>query len=96
MAENDVVMLFESDSMFGAVFKMVSIPDELRDKSGYVNTYDVLDAIEESADWVDDETGDDGMPGQSGHFYEVHASDVDAFKEKLTERITALLQNVAS
>jgi len=89
------VLEFEEDFLRGELFSFAEIPEKWQegDYIAELDHYEILDALNESADYVDEEVFEDGMPGMSGTYYKVYAADVQAFRSKLTNRLLLLLES---
>lgn len=59
---------------------------------GELDTYEILNALYESADFVGEDVFDDGMPRMSGTYYKVYAEDIESFRKKLTTALLKLLE----
>ena len=93
--EEKPLLEFEEDSLRGELFYFADIPDEWHDGDNIeeLDQSDILDALIETADFVDEDVFEDGMPGMSGAYYKVYASDADSFKTKLTSSLLELLES---
>ena len=89
------VLEFEEDFLRGELFSFAEIPDGWHegDYIAELNHGEILDALNESADFVDEDVFDGDMPGMSGAYYKVYATDVEAFRQKLTDRLLLLLES---
>ncbi len=95
MSEQTPVFEFEEDSLWGEVFGFADIPEFWRD-GDYIcelDRSDVLEALNKSADYVDEDVFDDGGFGTCGAYYKVYTNDVEAFRMKLTSELILLLEN---
>ena len=95
MADDKPILEFEQDTLLGSVCSLADIPDKYYDDDYIENLdyYEVRDALEETADYVDEDVFD-GPPGMSGSYYKVYAQDGENFKKKLTAKLLVLLKKM--
>jgi hypothetical protein len=93
MPEQDPILEFEVDSLRDELFDFADIPKKWHegDYIAELDHYSILEALNESADYVDEDVFEDGGPGMSGAYYKVYAADESTFKRKLTKKLLALL-----
>lgn len=89
------VLEFEDDFLRRKVFNFADIPKAWHegDFLAELDTYEILEALTESADFVEKDTFEDGMPGMSGTFYRVFAEDTERFRRELTTVLLKLLEH---
>ena len=82
MADDEPILEFEEEQLTGAACSFADIPDKYYDDDSiaYLDHYEVRDALEESADYVDEDAFE-GPPGMSGAHYKVYAQDSDLLKK---------------
>jgi hypothetical protein len=94
-AADEPILEFEEDSLRGELFSFAEIP-EFWNEGDYICMLDhneILEVLNETADFVDEDLFEDGMPGMSGAYYKVYADDVESFRQKLTTGLLTLLEN---
>jgi len=93
MKEENCIIGCDEEALRGEVFYFADIPEcwEEGDFIAELDHYDILDILCETADYVDSDVFEDGMPGMSGAYYKVYAADVKQFKRKLSEGLISLL-----
>lgn len=94
MKQDKPVLEFEEDFLRGELFSFAEIP-EFWSEGDFIAELDhseILEALNESADFVDEDVFEDGMPGMSGAFYKVYAADVESFRKKLSNGLLLLLE----
>jgi hypothetical protein len=95
MNERDTVLEFEEDFLHLEPFSFAEIPDRWHEGDYIANLdgHEILNALYEAADYVDEEVFEDGPPGMSGTYYKVYAEDVESFRVELTKHLLLLLEN---
>lgn len=93
MAEEKLIMEFSEDDLRGELFAFADIPAKWHegDFISELNRSDILEALDESASYVDIDSFEDGGPGMSDNYYKVYAYDKATFRQKLTEKLMTLL-----
>ena len=95
MKQDKPVLEFEEDFLRGELFSFAEIP-EFWSEGDFIAELDhseILEALNESADFVDEDVFEDGMPGMSGSYYKVYTADPERFRSSLTSRLLQLLEN---
>ena len=97
MPDDKPILEFEEDSLVGEVCYFADLPDKYYDGDyEYIenlNHYEARDALEETADYVDEDVFD-GPSGMSGSYYKVYAQDSEDFKKKLTAQLLVLFEKM--
>ncbi len=95
MKEEEPILEFGEDFLRGKLFSFAEIPDYWHegDFIPELDTYEILDALNDTADFVDEDVFEDGMPGMSGSYYKVYAANPEGFRGKLTIRLLQLLES---
>jgi len=72
---------------------LADIPDHWHDGDhiALLDRSDILEAIEESADFVDVDSFEGG-PAMSGDYFKVYSSEPESFRKKLTKKLRLLLE----
>jgi len=93
MSEREPIMEFEEDGLWGEAFAFADIPHHWHDGDhiALVDRSDILEAIEESADFVDVDSFEGG-PSMSGDYFKVYSSEPESFRKKLTKKLLLLLE----
>ena len=88
-------MAFEEEHLTGTVCSFANIPDQYYDDDSIacLDHYDVRDALNESADYVDEDIFE-GPPAMSGAYFKVYAQSKEGFRQKITTRLLDLLKSV--
>jgi len=94
MKKRETVLEFEEEFLHSTPFSFAEIPDRWQE-GDYIANLDggeILNALNEAADYVEEEVFEDGPPGMSGTYYKFYAEDVESFRVELTKHLLLLLE----
>ena len=96
MAGEEPLLEFEEEALTGEACFFADLPDKWHEGDFFaeLDHYKVLEALHESADYVNEDAFEEGGPGMSGAYYKVYAQDKEAFRRKLTARLLTLLEDM--
>lgn len=92
--EEKIVLEFEEDFIRGEIFSYADLPEKWQegDYAAMLDYSDLVQCLEESASYVDQQIDDGDIPGMCGAYFKVYTRDEQAFRKELTRQLLLLLE----